>query len=158
MNNRQLKSYIFWIAAAEAVGVIAGLLTAAGTTIYGETALKPVLTPPGWVFPVVWTVLYALMGFGAARISLEEGCKHRKQGLNLYVAQLIVNFFWPLLFFNAMAYGFALLWLILLWILVAAMILVFYRCDKTAALLQLPYLLWLSFALYLNWGVWRLNV
>ena len=158
MNNKQLKSYLLWIAIAETVGLIAGILTADGTALYAQTAIKPPLTPPGWVFPVVWTVLYALMGFGSARISLEDGCPYRKQGLNLFVAQLIVNFFWPLLFFNAMAFGFALLWLILLWILVAVMILVFNRCDKLAALLQLPYFLWLSFALYLNWGVWRLNL
>lgn len=73
------------------------------------------------------------------------------------VTQLIVNFFWPLLFFNAQAFGFALLWLILLWVLVLLMILVYSRVDSLAAWLQLPYLLWLTFALYLNAGVWYLN-
>ena len=77
--------------------------------------------------------------------------------MNLFIAQLIVNFFWSLIFFNARAYGLALLWLLLLWVLVARMILHFRKVDKTAALLQIPYLLWLTFAAYLNWGVRKLN-
>ena len=77
--------------------------------------------------------------------------------MNLFLAQLTVNFFWPLLFFNAQAYGFAFLWLLLLWGLVLAMILQFRRVDPPAAKLQVPYLLWLSFAAYLNLAVWYLN-
>lgn len=71
--------------------------------------------------------------------------------------QLIINFFWSPIFFNAQAYGLALLWLLVLWGLVLAMILAFRKTDKKAALLQIPYLLWLTFAVYLNWGVWQLN-
>lgn len=158
LKNNTWKVYAVWILIAEAVGIVAGILSSDAAQIYAQMAAKPELMPPGWVFPVVWTVLYALMGFGAARISLEDQCPYRNVGLNLYTAQLIVNCFWPLLFFNAMAYGFALLWLILLWILVAAMILVFYRCDRLVAYLQLPYLAWLTFAAYLNWSVWQLNI
>ena len=157
MNNKQLKSYLLWIAIAEAVGLIAGILTADGTALYAQTAIKPPLTPPGWVFPVVWTVLYALMGFGAARISLEDGCTYRKQGLNLFVAQLIVNFFWSLIFFNARAFGFAFLWLLLLWILIIWMIYGFWKVDRLSALLQIPYFIWVTFAAYLNYAAWQLN-
>lgn len=78
-------------------------------------------------------------------------------GLNLFAAQLIVNFFWSLIFFNAQAYGFSLLWLLLLWVLVLWMILTFQKVDPLAAKLQIPYLLWLTFAAYLNFGVWNLN-
>ena len=81
----------------------------------------------------------------------------RNRGLNLFIAQLIVNFFWSLIFFNAQAYGFAVLWLLLLWALVLWMILEYRKTDPLAALLQLPYLLWLTFAAYLNIGVWLLN-
>jgi len=142
---------------AEAVGLLSGFLTREGTQIYAEMLQKPPLSPPGWVFPVVWTVLYALMGLGAARVYLTEPSRARNRGLNLFILQLAVNFLWSPLFFNARAYGAALLWLLLLWVLVLAMILAFRKTDKTAALLQVPYLIWLTFAAYLNWAVYRLN-
>ena len=97
------------------------------------------------------------MGIGAARVSLAPKSKERSLGLNLFVIQLIVNFFWSPIFFNAQAFGTALLWLILLWLLVLAMILVFRKVDKSAGNIQIPYLLWLTFAAYLNYGVWQLN-
>jgi tryptophan-rich sensory protein len=88
---------------------------------------------------------------------LAPSSSDRSNGLNLFIAQLVVNFFWSLIFFNAQAYGFAFLWLLLLWALVLAMILTFRKVDPLAAYLQIPYLLWLSFAAYLNLGVWYLN-
>lgn len=157
MNKKPRKTYVLWIAICEAVGFLAGILTRQGTKIYAQTAIKPPLTPPGWLFPVVWVVLYALMGIGAARITLAPSSAGRSRGLNLMVTQLVVNFFWPLLFFNAGVYGFALLWLLLLWGLVLWMILVWRKVEPLAAWLQIPYLLWLSFAVYLNAGVWYLN-
>ena len=157
MNKKPWKTYVLWIAICEAVGFLAGILTRQGTKIYAQTAIKPPLTPPGWLFPVVWVVLYALMGIGAARITLTPSSAGRSRGLNLMVTQLVVNFFWPLLFFNAGAYGFALLWLLVLWGLVLWMILVWRKVEPLAAWLQIPYLLWLSFAVYLNAGVWYLN-
>ena len=157
MNKKPRKTYVLWIAICEAVGFLAGILTRQGTKIYAQTAIKPPLTPPGWLFPVVWVVLYALMGIGAARITLTPSSAGRSRGLNLMVTQLVVNFFWPLLFFNAGVYGFALLWLLLLWGLVLWMILVWRKAEPLAAWLQIPYLLWLSIAVYLNAGVWYLN-
>ena len=157
MNKKPWKTYVLWIAICEAVGFFAGILTRQGTEIYAQTAIKPPLTPPGWLFPVVWVVLYALMGIGAARITLAPQSANRSRGLNLMVTQLVVNFFWPLLFFNAGVYGFALLWLLLLWGLVLWMILVWRKVEPLAAWLQIPYQLWLSFAVYLNAGVWYLN-
>ena len=151
------KTYAFWIGLSEAVGLLSGLLSGAGTETFGQTAVQPPLSPPAWVFPVVWTVLYALMGIGAARISQTPPAPVRNKSLNLFIAQLIVNFFWSLIFFNAQAYGFALLWLLLLWGLVLWMILTFYKTDPTAAYMQIPYLLWLTFAAYLNIGIWLLN-
>jgi len=101
--------------------------------------------------------LYALMGISAARIWLSKDSTAKSKGLNLYVAQLIVNFFWSLIFFNAQAFGFAFFWLLLLWALVLLMILQFNKVDKKAALLQIPYLIWLTFAAYLSFGVWIMN-
>ena len=151
------KTYLFWILLAEGIGGWAGFLTRKGTKLYQQSMMKPPLSPPGIVFPIVWSILYALMGIGAARIRLAPESKARHRALNVFIAQLIVNFFWSLIFFNAQAYGFALIWLLLLWVLVICMILAFYRVDPKAALLQIPYLLWVTFAAYLNWGVWQLN-
>jgi tryptophan-rich sensory protein len=97
------------------------------------------------------------MGISAARVWLTPENLQRSRGLNLYVAQLIVNFFWSLIFFNAQAFGFAFIWLLLLWVLVLLMILQFYKVDKLAAFLQIPYFIWLTFAAYLNIGVWYFN-
>ena len=151
------KPYLFWILLAEAVGGLSGWLTRDSMQVYSETILQPPLSPPGWVFPVVWTVLFALMGIGAARIYLAPPSKARSLGLNLFIAQLAVNFFWSPIFFNARAYGFAFFWLLLLWALVLWMILVFRKVDPPAAKLQIPYLIWLTFAVWLNYGVWYLN-
>lgn len=157
MKNSNWKVYAFWIVLSELVGLISGWLSAEGMMIYNLVANKPALTPPSWVFPVVWTVLFALMGIGAARVWLADNPVWKTPGINVFFAQLTLNFFWPLFFFNAQAYGFALIWLLLLWILVLGMIWIFYKSDKLAAYLQIPYLLWLTFALYLNAMVWLLN-
>ena len=157
MNKPTVRQYAFFVALSEAVGIFSGLFSREGTALYAQIANKPPLAPPGWVFPVVWTILYALMGISAARVWAAPKSQARSRGLNLFIAQLIVNFFWSPIFFNARAYGLALAWLLLLWVLVGLMILQFRKVDKTAALLQIPYLLWLTFAAYLNWAVWQMN-
>ena len=157
MKKEDWKTYAFWIGLSEIVGLIAGLLIRDSVQIYGQTIIKPPLSPPAVLFPIVWTILYALMGISAARIRLAPSAKQQQQAGNLFVAQLIANFFWPLFFFNLQAFGFALLWLILLWVLVLLLILVSYRVDPAAAYLLIPYLVWLTFAVYLNAGVWLLN-
>jgi len=151
------KSYIPWILLTEAVGGLSGWLTRDAMESYMQTIRQPPLSPPGWVFPIAWTILYALMGIGAARVAQTQPSKERSLGLNLFIVQLVVNFFWSPIFFNAQAFGFALLWLLLLWILVLWMILSFRETDPLAAKLQIPYLIWLIFAAYLNSGVWFLN-
>ena len=149
--------YFLWILAVEAVGFLSGILSREGTDRYAPMANKPPLSPPGWVFPIVWTVLFALMGIGVARVAAAPAGKNRSRALNVFVVQLVVNFFWSLLFFNARAYGFAFFWLLLLWVLIAGMILLFRRVDRAAAWLQVPYLLWVSFAGYLNFMIWQVN-
>lgn len=157
MKKSDWKVYVLWIILAEAVGALAGWLTETGMEIYRQTAVEPWFAPPAVLFPVVWTILYALMGVSAARIWLSGPSPARSRGLNLFVSQLIVSFFWSLIFFDLQAYGFALAWLILLWILVARMILAFAQSDRLAAWLQVPYLLWLTFAAILNAAVWLIN-
>ena len=157
MKTQAWKAYAFWILLTEAVGALSGWLTREGSQSFSETVLQPPLSPPSIVFPIVWTILYALLGIGAARIYLSAHSPERNKALNLFIVQLVVNFFWSLIFFNAQAYGFAFLWLLLLWALALGMILQFRRADPLAASLQIPYLLWLTFAAYLNLGVWYLN-
>ena len=157
MKHVPWKTYLISIGIAEGIGALSGWLSREGTKIYNATVLQPPLSPPQWVFPVVWGILYALMGISSARIWLSPASRHRSRGLNLYIAQLILNFFWSLIFFNAQAFGLAFFWLLAIWALVIWMILTFRKVDPLAALLQIPYLLWLTFAAYLNWGVWMLN-
>ena len=155
MNKPTAKQLLFWVTLAEGVGLLSGLISRAGTARYGEMMNEIPLAPPGWVFPVVWTVLFALMGIGAARVWAAPQNLARSRGLNLFLAQLIINFFWSPIFFNAGAYGLAFFWLLLLLVLVALMIRQFWQVDRTAAKFQIPYLLWLLFAAYLSWSVWR---
>ena len=157
MKFKKYLPYLIGAGIALAVGGLSGLLSMNAMELYSETVAKPPLSPPGWLFPVVWTILYTLMGISSAKVWLSPESEARSRGLNLYAAQLIVNFFWSLIFFNAQAFGFAVLWLILLWVLVLLMIVQFRKVDRLAALLQIPYLLWLTFALYLSIGVWYLN-
>ncbi len=157
MKKLNWKPYAFWILLTEAVGALSGFLTQEASKAFSEAVAQPPLSPPAILFPIVWGILYALMGFSATRVYTAPASAERSKGLNLYVVQLIVNFFWSLIFFNAQAFGFAVVWLLLLWALVLWMILSFRKVDPLAAYLQLPYLLWLSFAAYLNIGVWWLN-
>ena len=158
MNKPTWKQYAFWIGLSLGTGALSGFLSREGMEIYEDMLQKPPFSPPGWVFPIVWIILFILMGVSAARIWAQPATQARSRGINLFIAQLIVNFFWSPIFFNAQAYGLAFLWLLLLWILLLRMILHFRQVDKTAARLQIPYLLWLTYAAYLSWGVWRLSM
>ena len=157
MKKERWKVYAFYVALSELAGLLAGLLSRKAVQLYEQTALKPALSPPGWLFPVVWTLLYLLMGVGAARIALTAEGANRTNALRVFYAQLAVNFVWPLLFFNASAYGAAFICLVVLWGLIVWMTLSFRELDGPAALMQLPYLLWVAFAGYLNLGAWLLN-
>lgn len=146
-----------------AVGALAGFLTMGGMESFAMLN-KPPLSPPAWLFPVAWTILYILMGISSYLIYVSETTNkntkeniEKSQALSTYGYQLLVNFLWPVFFFNFQWYFFSFLWLAFLWILTAKMIWEFGQISKTAALLNIPYLLWLSFAGYLNLGVWLLN-
>ena len=125
--------------------------------LYRTTIIKPPLSPPGIVFPIVWSILFALMGVGAARIYLSPASNARSRALGIFLLQLAFNFFWSIIFFNLQNFGLALLWLVALWVLILWMIKIFHAIDPLSAWLQIPYLLWVTFAAYLNFGVWRLN-
>ena len=157
MKRLQWKTYAFWIVLTEAVGALSGWLTREGTELYRTSIVQPPLSPPGILFPIVWTILYALMGIGAAQIYLSPASGARSQALLWYAVQLFFNFFWSIIFFNFQTFGLAFLWLAALWVLILRMILSFCKVNPPAAWLQIPYLLWVTFAAYLNLGVWLLN-
>lgn len=119
---------------------------------------QPSLSPPGWLFPAAWSVLYVLMG-AASYIVLCSGAPlyERRSALKLYAVQLVVNVLWPPIFFGLELYLAALAWLVLLWVLALITALRFRRVSRTAACLLAPYIVWLTFAAYLNLGVWLLN-
>ena len=139
------------------VGGIAALLTTDSMKAFASFD-KPALSPPGWLFPVVWTILYTLMGVSAYLIAFSSASPIEKaNALALYTYQLAVNFLWSIFFFNFEWYFFSFLWIILLWILVFLMIRAFWKINRTAAYLNIPYLIWITFAAYLNIGIWILN-
>lgn len=118
---------------------------------------QPPLAPPGWVFTVVWTVLYALMGVSSYRVYRADAEPGRRAALWIYGAQLVINFFWTIFYFVLGWRLFSFFWLLLIISLVAGMVYAFRRVDRLAGWLQTPYLAWLLFAAYLNLGTWMLN-
>ncbi len=155
---RKIKPYVISIAIALGVGGLSALLTKGNMDIY-NTINRPALAPPMIVFPIVWGILFVLMGISSAIVytKRDENPDEVLDALKVYAFQLIVNFFWSIIFFNMQAYLFAFIWLLLLWVLIIIMIIRFKKVSKTAAYLQLPYLLWVTFAGYLTFMIWILN-
>ncbi len=137
------------------IGGLSALLTRNSMMVY-ERIQKPALAPPSIVFPIVWTILFLLMGISAYLI-YTSNAKNKQSALVIYAFQLLVNFLWPILFFGLQAYLFSFIWILLLWILILLMIWQFYKAVPLAAYLQIPYLLWVTFAAYLNLMVFLLN-
>lgn len=152
----KLKPLLINLAIPLGVGALAALLTRNSFEFY-ETIVKPPLAPPGALFPIVWTILYLLMGVSSYLIWMEKRAPGRNAALQTYLAQLALNFVWPLLFFRARAFLPAFLWLLALIVLIVAMIAQFKRIKPIAGYLQIPYLLWCLFAAYLNLSIWLLN-
>lgn len=157
MNRNRWKVFAVSVVLAEAVGALSGWLTRDGAQQYAQSIVLPPLSPPGIVFPIVWTVLFALMGIGSALVWLAPDSQARSGALRLYAVQLAFNFVWSLIFFNWKNYGFAFVWLAALWVLIGWMILRFRALVPAAGWTQVPYFLWVAFAGYLNLGVWLLN-
>ncbi len=151
------KRLIICLAIPLVVGGAAGLLAMNSMEAF-EALNQPPLSPPGWLFPVVWTVLYVLMGIASYLVSVSDAPHEEKaRALWTYGIQLAFNFLWPIAFFNLKWYLFAFLWLVILWILILITALRFGRIRKPAGYLLVPYLLWVAFAGYLNLGIYLLN-
>lgn len=157
MKKIKWSDLIILVISAELVGALAGILAGNSFSFYKEL-VKPPLSPPGWVFPLTWAVLYALMGISAYIIHTSDAEDDEKRSaFIIYGAQLAVNFFWTIAFFRLRSIGLSVGVILLLLILIAAMILRFRRVSKAAAYLNIPYLLWTIFAAYLDIGVLVLN-
>ncbi len=157
MKKIKWSDLIIFVVSAELVGALAGILAGNSFSFYKEL-VKPPLSPPGWVFPLTWAVLYALMGISAYIIHISDAKDDEKRSaFIIYGAQLAVNFFWTIAFFRLRSIGLSVGVILLLLILIAAMILRFRRVSKAAAYLNIPYLLWTIFAAYLDIGVLVLN-
>ena len=154
----KIKPYVIWIALALGVGILAALMTRGSMDVY-QTIVTPPLSPPSILFPIVWSILYVLMGVSAAMIykkrELQEDAV--KKSLTTYLLSLIANFVWSLIFFNVRAYLVAFIWLLLLLYLIIDTIVQYKKIDPLAAYLQIPYALWVAFAGYLNVAIWLLN-
>ncbi len=146
--KKQIKSIIVFVVISLAAGLASALISRTAMADY-ESMSKPPFAPPAFVFVVVWTALYILMGVGAGLV-WRAYSPFRETGICLYALQLAVNFLWPVIFFVEGWYFIAFLWLCLLLVLVAAMTYSFYRAKPIAAYLQAPYLVWLVFAGVLN--------
>lgn len=152
----QWKKLLICIAIPLAVGGLAALLTMNSMETFGRLN-QPPLSPPAWLFPVVWTILYTLMGIASYLVLVSEKVYRAKSALTLYGIQLAFNFLWSIVFFNLNAYWFAFVWLIILWVLIIVTTVLFYRISKAAGYLMIPYLIWVTFAAYLNFAIAMLN-
>ena len=146
--------FISFLIALGGGGIIA-FLTRNSMSIYDEINM-PSFAPPAILFPIVWTILYSLMAISAYMI-YKSSSSLKNKALIVYGIQLFINFLWPILFFNAKEFFISFLVLVVLWCMVFWMIILFLKIKTMAGYLQIPYLLWLTFATYLNFQIYLLN-
>lgn len=157
-NKNKLITFIIAVIIPLAIGGFSAFLTKDNMNIYEEIN-TPLLSPPPFLFPVVWTILYVLMGISSAFIWLNraEDKDTADKGLLFYAASLFFNFVWSLIFFNFRAFLFAFVWLSVMLTLIILTVINYKKIVPFAAYLQIPYILWTAFAGYLNFGIWLLN-
>jgi translocator protein len=146
-----------WVAGCLGVSAIGGAVTRSSVGGWYQTLAKPAFNPPDWVFTPVWLALFVLMGIAAWRVWRRHGFSGAAAPLGVFAIQLGLNLGWSILFFGLRAPGWALVEIVVLWTTVLATAILFYRADRTAGWLLVPYLLWVGFAVVLNAAIWRLN-
>ena len=156
MNKRKWQSLLVAVAIPEAIGAIAGLISGPAMLRQNRELIMPPLAPPPWLFPVVWVLLYLLLGLAAWLVWRKKSAAG-KRARGLYGLQLFCNFLWPIVFFNFQQRLFAFFWLLVLLALIFATMRAFGHLDKRAGWLLAPYLLWCCFAAYLNLAIYLLN-
>lgn len=157
--KRKFIPYIIAIIIAMAIGFLSTFFTRNNMNIYDDIVVPP-LAPPMALFPIVWTILYFLMGISSGGIAKYNDVRKEEvfDALFAYAIQLFLNFFWSIIFFNMRAFLFSFVWLIVLWFAIIWMIVKFYKINPAAAFLQIPYLIWVTFAAYLNFAIYWLNM
>lgn len=152
-----IKKLLFFLSLPFITGGLSSYLSSNSNTIYQQLILPP-FSPPANIFPIIWPILFLLMGISSYMISTSSSSKENiTNALSLYFLQLAMNFLWPILFFNYHIYIFTFFWLVILWYLILQTIISFYKLSKPAAFLLIPYLLWVTFATYLNLFIALLN-
>ena len=149
------KSFLYSFLITFLFAALGGIVTYIGIPRF-EGAVQPPLSPPAYLFPIVWSVLFLLMSIGAA-IIYDSDNEDSPKALFIYTVQLTLNFWWCVLFFGFRLYFVSFIWLLILLLTVFIMTVLFYRVNKAAGLLQIFYIIWLMFAAYLNFGIWFLN-
>jgi translocator protein len=156
-GNKNLLALIISILIAEGTGALSAFFNMASIGFFRNLKVSP-LTPPDFVFPIVWGILYLLMGIAAYRIWMHgQSGKNINKALILYLIQLLLNFLWPFIFFKLQLFGLAFIELVLLLIFILLTTFEFFTIDKISGLLMIPYVLWVSFAGVLNFSIWLLN-
>lgn len=158
MRGKDWIVLVCFIALSQGAGLIGSIFTAPAIGDWYATLAKPDLAPPSWVFAPVWTTLFALMGTAAFLIwkrGLEQ--KRVRVALGIFLLQLVLNTLWSVIFFGLRSPGGAFIEIVLLWLAIAATIIAFAKISRLAAWLLAPYILWVSFAGYLNLMIWTLN-
>lgn len=155
-HTRQALGLIGWLLLAFAAAAVGGFASASAGAFYGELT-RPTWAPPGWLFGPVWSVLYALMGIAAWLVWRVHGFASAKNALLIFIVQLAANALWTWLFFVWHQGAWAFAEILLLWVLIAATLVLFGRVNRLSAVLLFPYLAWVSFASALTWSMWRLN-
>ena len=151
------KTLIVSIAIPLLVGGLSALVTRNSMEDF-KSLQKPPLSPPGWLFPIVWTILFVLMGIASYLVYTSTApAEEKKKALQIYAIQLFFNFFWSILFFNLQTYSFSFVWLVALLILILSTTLAFWRISKPTGYLLIPYIIWVTFAGYLNLSIAFLN-
>lgn len=157
MKKINFKALIVAILIPLAVGGLSALLTRGSMDSF-EMINKPPLSPPAILFPIVWSILYILMGLASYFVYVSDSAQGTKRvALTLYGIQLFFNFMWSILFFNLEAYLGSFVWLVVMLVLIIATTALFYAIDKKAGYLMIPYILWVTFAGYLNLAIYFLN-
>ncbi len=157
MKNASLLKFLVSIVLPLSVGAIAGIATAQSIPEWYTTLNRPVFNPPNWIFGPVWTTLYVLMGISLFLIWKQDVSKKRNVAIFIFFFQLLLNFAWSFIFFYFKMIGFALIEIILLWINIVAMLVLFYKIKPVASYINIPYLLWVTFATVLNASYYYLN-
>ena len=157
MNKTLTLKFLISILLPVSLGAIAGMFTSQSVPEWYATLNRPSFNPPNWIFGPVWTTLYILMGISFFLIWKQEASKERNRAILFFMLQLLLNFAWSFIFFYFNMIGLALVEIVLLWISIVLMLVVFYKIKPIASYINIPYLLWVTFATVLNASYYILN-